>query len=107
MESYTELRRYPRVKISLTLNWGWTPECNFTDTVTSLSAGGCFIKTGQSAFKGRVLFIRFFIPDETVLLGEVRYNLEHIGLGVEFMSLTEKEREALISLGDHYGSTTQ
>jgi hypothetical protein len=107
MKPHIEKRRYPRAKVLLTLNWGWTPECHFTDTLTSLSAGGCFIKTTQSAFKGRVLFIRFFIPDETVLLGEVRYNLERIGLGVEFISLTEKEREALIILGEHYRSVTQ
>ncbi|HYG12192.1 MAG TPA: PilZ domain-containing protein [Pyrinomonadaceae bacterium] len=99
-----EKRRHPRVKASIPVYWGLTPECLKHDRITSFSIGGCFIQTTEVAPPLTVVYIRFFLSSkgERIIRGEVRYNLEEVGLGVEFINLTEGDQKNFQSLVDYY-----
>ena len=104
----TEKRRHPRVKASIAIDWGLTPECLKHDRITSFSIGGCFIQTAEALMPLNVVYIRFYLSpnDERIIRGEVRYNLEHVGLGVEFLNLTEGDEKDFKSLFNHYRKPT-
>ncbi len=50
------------------------------------------------------VYIRFYLSNkgERIIRGEVKYNLEHVGLGVEFINLTERDRRNFQILLDYY-----
>jgi hypothetical protein len=99
-----EKRRHPRVKASIPINWGLTPECLKHDRITSFSIGGCFIQTREAAFPLNVVYIRFYLSSEgeRLIHGEVRYHLSEVGLGVEFTNLTASDKVSFQSLVDYY-----
>ncbi|HLL14361.1 MAG TPA: PilZ domain-containing protein [Pyrinomonadaceae bacterium] len=99
-----EKRRHPRVKASIPIYWGLTPECLNHDRITSFSIGGCFIQTRSAARALNLVYMRFFLSNtgERIIRGEVRYHLEEVGLGVEFINLTEGDRQSFQSLVDYY-----
>lgn len=99
-----EKRRHPRVKASIPIYWGLTPECLKHDRITSFSIGGCFIQTGEAAPPLTTLYIRFFLSNkgERIIRAEVRYHLEKVGLGVEFVNLTAGDKKRFQSLVDYY-----
>lgn len=100
----TEKRRHPRVKASIAIHWGLTPECLRQNRITSFGIGGCFIQTAEALNPLTVIYIRFYLSPngERIIRGEVRYNLEQVGLGVEFLNLTERDKKDLQSLVNHY-----
>lgn len=91
--AYSERRRYPRIKVSISVDWGETPACVYKGRVTSLSAGGCFVQTPIETAKGKTIFIRLLLAPESesimegILQGRVKYCLPKVGLGVEFKKL--------------------
>lgn len=91
--SKDERRRYPRVKYSISVDWGGTPACVHKGQITTLSVGGCFIQTPIEAEKGKPVFIRLLLAPEServiegVVWGRVAYHLPKVGLGVEFKKL--------------------
>lgn len=99
-----EKRRHPRVKASIPTYWGLTPECINHDRITSFSIGGCFIQTRDPVRPQTVIYIRFFLSNtsERIIRAEVRYNMEKVGLGVEFMNLTEGDRQSFQTLVNYY-----
>ncbi|HEX8127990.1 MAG TPA: PilZ domain-containing protein [Pyrinomonadaceae bacterium] len=99
-----EKRRHPRVKASIPVYWGLTPECLKHDRITSFSIGGCFIQTGEAAPPLTTVYIRFFLSNkgERIIRAEVRYHLEKVGLGVEFINLTAGDKKSFQSLVDYY-----
>lgn len=101
---YQERRKHERYRVSISVEWGRTPECVERDRITSFSVGGCFIQTRQVGRRGDPVFIRFWLSPaaETLLRGEVRYYLEKVGLGVEFRGLTDGDRENLRDLFNFY-----
>lgn len=103
-EKLIEKRRHPRVKASIPIDWGQTPECLKHDRITSFSIGGCFIQTAEALKQTTAIYIRFYLSPkgERIIHGEVRYNLEQVGLGVEFLNLTERDKEDFQALVDHY-----
>lgn len=105
----TEKRRHPRVKASIAINWGLTPECLKHDRITSFSIGGCFIQTAEALTPSTVVYIRFYLSPngERIIRGEVRYNLEQVGLGVEFLNLTERDKKDFKSLLNHYRTMSE
>ena len=100
----TEKRRHPRVRASIAIDWGLTPECIKHDRITSFSIGGCFIQTAEALNPLTVVYIRFYLSPkgERIICGEVRYNLEQVGLGVEFLNLTESDQKDFQALVNHY-----
>lgn len=99
-----EKRRHPRVKASIPIYWGLTPECLNHDRITSFSIGGCFIQTRKAARPLTLVYIRFFLSNkgERIIRAEVRYHLGEVGLGVEFMNLTASDKESFQALVDYY-----
>jgi hypothetical protein len=99
-----EKRRHPRVKASIPINWGLTPECLKHDRITSFSIGGCFIQTVEAVRPLTVVYMRFFLSGrgEQLITGEVRYNLEEVGLGVEFTNLNEQDKNDFEALINYY-----
>jgi hypothetical protein len=99
-----EKRRHPRVKASIPINWGLTPECLKLDRLTSFSIGGCFIQTKETVRPPTLVYIRFFLSNkgERIIRAEVRYHLEKVGLGVEFINLTAGDKKNFQALVDYY-----
>jgi hypothetical protein len=106
--SFTNQRRFPRAKVNLKVEWGRIPSGGYTGQVTSLSIGGCFLKAqSQEQISQRsVVFLRLLVAPEAVsileglMMGRVVYQLEDLGFGVEFMTLTdgyEKHIEDLVN----------
>ena len=105
----TDKRRHPRVKASIAIDWGLTPECLRHDRITSFSIGGCFIQTAETLNPLTVVYIRFYLSPngERIITGEVRYNLERVGLGVEFLNLDERDKKDIQALVNHYRKPPQ
>lgn len=102
MSGHDERRRHTRVKADISVDWGFTRQCDFNDRLTSLSAGGCFIRTDRAADAGARLYVAMWMPARRVLAGVVRYNLEGVGLGVEFTDVFIEERLTLERLVDDF-----
>ncbi len=100
--TFSERRKHERVSIDIHVYWGWTEDCPFLDRIISLSPGGCFLRTSQAAPRGTEVFVKFWLPDERTLRGEVRYHLEKMGVGVEFQRLGAEEAGRLEALVEHY-----
>ena len=92
------------MKATIAIDWGLTPECLKHDRITSFSIGGCFIQTAEALNPLTAVYIRFYLSPngERIICGEVRYNLEQVGLGVEFLNLTERDKKDFKSLLNHY-----
>ena len=90
---YNERRRHPRITISIEVDWGETPACEHKGRITSLSAGGCFIRTLLEVTTGKAVFIRLFLAPgservtEGMVWGRAVYHVPKVGLGVEFKRL--------------------
>jgi len=100
--SFTEQRRHERVTVDIHVYWGWTYDCPFLDRIISISEGGYFLRTERSAPRGQPVFIKFWLPEQRTLSGEVRYHLERWGVGVEFRGLSADETSSLNALVEHY-----
>jgi hypothetical protein len=100
--TFTEQRRHERVAVDLHVYWGWTDDCPFQDRIISLSAGGYFLRTDRAAPRGQPVFLKFWLPEQKTLRGEVRYQLERWGVGVEFRGLSPAEADHLAALVEHY-----
>lgn len=101
--TYKENRRYTRARVDLHVAWGWTQQCLLKGKVTSLSVGGCFVQTELLALRGQAVYVALWLPTEKILRGEVRYNLEGIGVGVEFSDVPDEERERIAEIVGYFG----
>lgn len=100
--TFVEQRHHERVVVDIHVYWGWTDDCPFHDRIISLSEGGYFLRTERGAPRGQPVFIKFWLPEQRTLGGEVRYHLERWGVGVEFKGLSPAEQAALDALVEHY-----
>jgi hypothetical protein len=100
--NYAEKRRHERAPVDIHVYWGWTEACAFGDRMLSISIGGCFLRTSQATELGRQVFIRFWLSGEKMLRGEVRYQIERWGFGVEFKGVTEEDTGQLGEIVEHY-----
>lgn len=109
-KQFTEQRRYPRVKVDFFADWGWGPECEYYDKVTSLSLGGCFLVTKRELRTGDQIFIKLSreLTDKISLKGAIRYQLQVIeeapqgGAGVAFVGLSSEHEQKLEAVVDKY-----
>jgi hypothetical protein len=91
-----EQRRHQRLPVEFFADWGWGPECEYYDRVTSLSLSGCFLATKRELRAGQEIYIK--LKNETTgvinLKGSVRYQLRVMegspptGAGLEFVNLS-------------------
>ncbi len=106
-----EKRRHPRVKASIPINWGLTPQCLKHDRLTSFSIGGCFIQTERQVEEGGTVYVRLWeMPGgRGTFRGVVRYQLQlspkhaPIGLGLEFPDLDADETANLKEVLNFFG----
>lgn len=108
---FTELRKHPRVNVDFFADWGWGPDCEYYDKVTSLSLSGCFLATKRNLSRGDEIFLR--LTSETYgvinLRGAVRYQMRVMegapptGVGVEFVGISSDGRAKLQQVIDAYG----
>ena len=107
---FTELRRYPRVNVDFFADWGWGPECEYYDKITSFSLGGCFLATKRELRSGEEIHLR--LTGESVgtinLKGAVRYQLRVMegapptGAGIEFVGVSSENERKLQAVVDNY-----
>jgi len=105
-----EQRRHARVNVDFFADWGWGPECEFYDRITSLSVSGCFLNTKRELTAGQEIYIRW--TEENAgpisLKGAVRYQLRVMegapptGAGVEFVSVSSDSERKLQLLMESY-----
>ena len=100
--TFIEQRRHERVTVDLHVYWGWTYDCPFQDRIISISEGGYFLRTERGAPRSQPVFVRFWLPEQKTLRGEVRYHLERWGVGVEFKGLSADETALLNALVEYY-----
>ena len=106
----TELRQYPRVNVDLFADWGWGPECEYYDKITSLSLGGCFLATKRELRSGDEIYLRLAVEsnDSVSLKGAVRYQFRVMegaapnGAGVEFVGLSDDLQTKIQSVMNFY-----
>ena len=104
------VRKHPRVNVDILADWGWGPECEYYDRVTSLSLGGCFLATKHELHAGDRVFLE--LTDQTIgkvnLKGAIKYRLRVMeggppkGAGVQFISVTEDSELKLQAVLDGY-----
>ena len=99
---FIEQRRHERVSVDIDVYWGHAEDCPHRDRIINLGVGGCFIRTDRGAEPGQEVFVKFWLPDERTLHGEVRYHLARVGFGVEFKGLARGEAANLASLVEHF-----
>lgn len=90
---------------SLPVEWGPTNKCQYSGKVTSLSSGGCLIKTSAiQPLYGKTIFIRVPLPDQEwwEVQGTILYYVRDFGFGVEFTDLTDEDKSTLRLLMQHY-----
>jgi len=93
---YSELRRNPRVTVDFFADWGWGPECEYYDKITSLSVSGCFLATKRELNRGDEIYLslRGDSTGAIKLRGAVRYQTRVMegapptGAGVEFVGVS-------------------
>jgi len=103
--TFVEQRKHDRVAVDIHVYRGRTDDCPFQDRIISLSGGGYFPRTERGAPRGQPIFIKFWLPEQETLCGEVRYRLERWGVGVEFKGLSNVETEQLSALVEHFRSS--
>ena len=101
-----EQRRHPRINVDFFADWGWGPECDFYDRVTSLSINGCFLVTKRDLASGQEIYLKWTAErtGTITLRGAVRYLLRVMegapptGAGIEFVNVSEDVRKRLNAL---------
>ena len=107
---FTELRRRPRVNVDFFADWGWGPECEYYDKITSLSLSGCFLATKRELRSGEEIYIRLNADavGKINLKGAVRYQLRVMegapptGAGIEFLSVPSESEKRLKAVLENY-----
>ncbi len=105
-----EQRRHPRLNVDFFADWGWGPECEFYDRITSLSISGCFLATKRELDSGQEIYLKWSAERAGMitLRGAVRYQLRVMegapptGAGIEFIGLSPEGQKKLQSLLEHY-----
>ena len=98
-----EQRRHPRINVDFFADWGWGPECEFYDRITSLSLSGCFLATRRELEAGQQIYIRWTVDGagQIDLKGAVRYLIRVMegapptGAGIEFVSVSLETQQKL------------
>ena len=104
-----EQRRHPRVNADFFADWGWGPECEYYDKVTSLSVSGCFLATKRELRSGDEIYIRWTEEGAGLinLKGAVRYQIRVMegapptGAGIEFVSVSSESQKRLQAVMDN------
>ena len=105
-----EQRRHLRINVDFFADWGWGPECEFYDRITSLSVSGCFLNTKRELTAGQEIYLKWTeeIAGAISLKGAVRNLLRVMegapptGAGIEFLNLSAEDEKKLQAMMDSY-----
>ena len=98
-----EQRRHPRINVDFFADWGWGPECEHYDKITSLSTSGCFLATRRELSPGDEIYLRW-TGDRVGMIslkGAVRNQLRVMegapptGVGIEFVETSAQNQQKL------------
>ena len=106
-----EERRHPRTNVDFFADWGWGPECDFYDRITSLSISGCFLVTRRELTPGQEIYLKWTAEraGTITLKGAVRYQTRVMegspptGAGIEFVNMSDDNRKKLNALMESVG----
>jgi uncharacterized protein (TIGR02266 family) len=96
-----ERRKYERAEATAQVEYELTNSSSGPSRVrrnmANISLGGVFIATEEPIRTGTRMVVRFELPNKhrVIAVSRVRYVKKDIGLGVEFLSLDEEDREEL------------
>ena len=104
-------RRHPRINVDFFADWGWGPECDFYDRITSISISGCFLQTKRELTAGQEIYLKWTAEraGTITLRGAVRYQTRVMegapptGAGIEFVNVGDDLRKKLDALVESYG----
>ena len=107
---FSELRKHRRINVDFFADWGWGPECEHYDRVTSLSVSGCFLATKRDLNRGDEIYLRLSSELYGVisLRGAIRYQLcvmegaPPTGVGVEFVGVSDEGQAKLQQVMNSY-----
>lgn len=69
---------------------------HFATRLSDLSATGAFVDSVSGFAEGTVFRIKFNIDTREIdVTSEVRYCIEHIGMGIHFLDLSDEDRRAI------------
>jgi hypothetical protein len=105
-----EERRSPRITVDFFADWGWGPECEYYDRITSLSLNGCFLATRRELESGQEIYLRWNSDrlGQIIVRGAVRYQLRLMegaqpsGAGIEFLNVPFEVSKRLQSEMERY-----
>jgi hypothetical protein len=91
-----EQRRHSRQNVDFFADWGWGPDCEYYDRITSLSISGCFIATRRELLPGQEIYLKWTAErvGTISLKASVRYLLRVMegapptGAGIEFVNVS-------------------
>lgn len=103
LQNPADLRKHPRVNVEFFADWGWGPECEYYDKITSLSLGGCFLATKRELPPSSEIYLKWNADSigMITLKGAVRYQIRVMegapptGAGIEFLSVTGENAQRL------------
>jgi uncharacterized protein (TIGR02266 family) len=96
-----ERRKYERAEATAQVEYELTNSSSGPSRVrrnmANISLGGVFITTEEPIRMGTRMVVRFELPNKhrVIAVSRVRYVKKDVGLGVEFLSLDEEDREEL------------
>jgi len=108
-----EQRRHPRVNVDFFADWGWGPECEYYDKITSLSISGCFLATRRELSPGDEIYLRW-IGDSVGMIslkGSVRNQLRVMqgapptGAGIEFVETSAQNQQKIQFVLSQHGQS--
>ena len=102
-------RRFSRVRVNWPVEIGVKHGSTRWDGyITDVSEGGGFVEIGGDYTVGTQVMLRFGFPviDDVICVGVVRNHEPGVGVGVEFLSLFDTDREHLAGLVRARGAET-
>jgi hypothetical protein len=96
LEEITDRRRAKRLPFLINVEGNSKSTGRFSTRLSDISMTGAFMDSVTSLPEGTIFELQFPLGPKTVRVScEVRYAIEHIGMGIRFMDLKSKDREAL------------
>lgn len=97
----SERREEPRIRLSIDLEWSRDEHIE-PGTLSDLSRTGCFVLTRGEFENGEVVRIYMPLTDggRFEIIGEITNNVEDVGFGVRFVTVTDLQREFLVNFAE-------
>ena len=87
----SERRSDRRFKVNFRVHWGREESDEFEGELSDLSAGGCFVESGEEVREGDLVMLRIAAPghEQLTVWGHVAFWVRETGFGVRFTPFTQ------------------